>query len=138
MKHSTNYTNTFIEIADDCKVKQGDMPLIKGDKKSIANMQFDMLYESPYKYTSDEVLYTIYAKRKEIPDSEFEEMREVFFSKGQPCFRASPLTKTYGWGVHNNAEGKIAIYGAESDEYEKFILDASVEKVKAMRSKKKG
>lgn len=136
MKHSTNYTNTFIEIAEDCKVAQGEMPPIKGDKKSIANMQFEMLFETPYKFTSDDVLYTVFANRKEIPESEFEEMREVFFSKGQPCFRASPLTKTYGWGVHNDEQGRIAIYAAESAEYKKFVEDPTIETVKAMRSKR--
>lgn len=50
--------------------------------------------------------------------------------------RCSPLTKTYGFGVHNNAEGKIALIPVESQEYQNFLKDESVEKVKAMRSKK--
>jgi hypothetical protein len=28
----------------------------------------------------------------------------------------SPLAKHYGWDVHHNAEGKVALYAAESDE----------------------
>ncbi len=65
-----------------------------------------------------------------------EEQRQIFFSKGQPCFRASPLTKRYGWGVHANAEGKIAIFGVDSAEYQALLIDDSVTKKKAMRSKR--
>ncbi|MGI9542084.1 MAG: DUF6157 family protein [Cyclobacteriaceae bacterium] len=133
---STNYLNTFIEIAEDCPASSGELPPIKGEKKSVANLQFEMLYENPYKFTSDDVLYTVFATRKEIPDGELEEQREIFFSKGQPCFRASPLTKRYGWGIHSNEEGKIAMYGAETKEYKTFAKSEKLEVVKAMRSKR--
>jgi hypothetical protein len=135
--HTTNYINTFIEIAEDCKANQGEMPPIKGDKKTVANLQFDMLYENPYKYNSDEVLFGVFAIRKEFTKGELDEQREHYFSKGQPCFRASPLTKSYGWGIHSNEEGKIAMYGAETEEYQKFIANDSLKKVRAMRSKRK-
>ena len=61
---------------------------------------------------------------------------EQFFSKGQPCFRASTLTKRYGWGVHLNEEGKMAIYSAGSAEYEKFAKDKTLKVIKAMKSGK--
>lgn len=135
--HSTNYFNTFIEIAEDSPADSGQVPPVKGDKKSVANHQFDMLYEAPYAYTSDEVLYTVFAQRKGFSQLEWEEQRAAYFSKGQPCFRASPLTKRYGWGIHSDAEGKIAMYPADSAEYQRFLEDDSVKKVKAMRSKRK-
>ena len=140
MKHTTNYQNTFIEIAEDSKLTHGEMPPIKVDKKTVANLQFEMLYENPYKYTSDEVLFGIFATRKGFASDESDSYRMEeeahFFSKGQACFRASPLTKTYGWGIHSNEEGKIAIYGAETKEYQDFLKDDSIKKVKAMRSKR--
>jgi hypothetical protein len=137
MKHSTNYTNTFIEIAEDSPVEIGDVPPLKGEKKSVANLQFEMVYENPYKYTSDDILFSVFAMRKGFSKSEWEEQREIFFSKGQPCFRASPLTKRYGWGVHNDENGKMAIFGSDTEEYRQFLEDDSLEKVKAMRSKRK-
>ncbi|MFK8038372.1 MAG: DUF6157 family protein [Crocinitomicaceae bacterium] len=135
--HSTNYYNTFIEIAEDSKLNRGEMPPLKGDKKTVANHQFDMIYENPYQYSSDEVLFGVFAIRKEFSEGEMAEQHEYYFSKGQPCFRASPLTKSYGWGIHSNAEGKIAMFGAETKEYQKFLDDDSIKKVKAMRSKRK-
>ena len=134
---STNYFNTFIEIAEDCPALTGEMPPLKNNKKSIANLQFEMLHQHPYTFSSDDVLFSVFAIRKEISKTDWEKEREIFFSKGQPCFRASPLTKRYGWGVHSNEQGKIALYGVESEEYQQFIADASVTKKKAMRSKRK-
>lgn len=135
--HSTNYENTFIEIAEDCPSGQAEVPPIKGDKKSVANLQFEMLNGKPYQYTSDDVFFSVFAKRKDLMDSELTEARQQFFSKGQPCFRASPLTKRYGWGVHSNAEGKVALYAMESEEYQSFVNDPTIDKVRAMRTKKK-
>ncbi len=134
--HSTNYYNTFIEIAEDCPIQQGEMPPLKGENKSVANLQFDMLYDQPYQYTSDDVLFGVFALRKEFTKAEMSAERENYFSKGQPCFRASPLTKRYGWGIHSNAEGKIAIYASDSPEYHKLLADDSIIKVKAMKSKR--
>ena len=135
--HTTNYYNTFIEIAEDSKVDEGVIPPQKGEKKTIANMQFEKLYEHPYEYTSDEILFGVFAERKAFEESEMEEQRVQYFSKGQPCFRASPLTKSYGWGVHSNDDGKVALYAAGSEEYKQFINDQSIKKVRAMRSSRK-
>ncbi|HYD23124.1 MAG TPA: DUF6157 family protein [Flavipsychrobacter sp.] len=132
--HTTNYKNAFIEIADDCPVKVGEMPPLKGDKKTVANLQFDMLYEHPYEYTSDDVFFGVYAIRNEIKKSEQKAARAEFFSKGQPCMRTSPLTKRYGWGVHSDAEGRIAIYPCESAEYQRFSKDKKLQVVKAMKT----
>lgn len=134
--HTTNYFNTLVEIAEDSTATTGEVPPVRGSKKSVANLQFEMLKDKPYEFTSDEVLYTVFATRKAFSEEEWEAQRAIYFSKGQPCFRASPLTKRYGWGVHSNAEGKIAIYAVDSEAYEKLVADDSVKKRKAMRSKR--
>lgn len=134
--HSTNYRNTFIEIAEDCPVHSGQEPPIKNDKKSVARFQFEMLYDNPYKFTSDDIIFSVHAKRNEINKNNRVLERQRFFSKGQPCFRSSPLTKRYGWGIHSNENGKIAMYGAQTKEYKNFVSDDSIKKVKAMKSKR--
>lgn len=134
--HTTNYTNTLIEIADDCPANTAEVPPINGDKKPVANLQFELLERNPYKFTSDDIMFSAFATRKELPKNEWNEKRTEFFSKGQPCFRASPLTKRYGFGVHSDADGKVAIYGAETEEYKRLVQDNSIKKVKAMRSKR--
>jgi len=132
--HTTNYNDAFIQVADDCPALSGEIPPAKGDTKTAANIQFNMVKKHPYKYTSDDVLFEVYALKNDITQSERKKAREVFFSKGQPCFRASPLTKRYGWGVHSDKNGKIALYGRETDDYSKFSTDKKLTVVKAMKS----
>lgn len=134
--HTTNYQNTFIEIADDCPVISGEIPPTKEIAKTVANIQFELINKNPYKFTSDDVLFQVFADRNDLTKSEYKDAREQFFSKGQPCFRASPLTKRYGWGVHYDKDGKMAIYGADSTEYKKFSQDINLNIIKAMKSKK--
>jgi len=135
--HTTNYFNTFIEIAEDCPVLSGETPPNRGDKPTVAGLQHGLLSRHPYQYSSDDILFFVFALRRGIPEGEQEEQRQEFFSKGQPCFRASPLPKSFGWGVHSNSEGKIALYSRDSDEYARFLADDTVTKLKAMRSKRK-
>lgn len=134
-QHSTNYTNTFIEVSEDTKTTCGTKPPSK-EKKTVAEMQYEIIASNPYKYTSDDVSFQVFAERNDLTKAEYEEVKIQFFSKGQPCFRASPLTKNYGFGVHSDATGKVAIYGMESAEYQKYLEDPTVKKVKAMNSKR--
>ncbi len=131
--HTTNYANTLILIADDSPVAAAVVPLVK-DKKTVANLQYELLIENPYRYTSDDVLFMVHAQRADIGRADVEEARKVFFSKGQACFRASPLTKRYGWGIYADADGKIALIACHTNEYRALMADDTVQKVKAMKS----
>lgn len=133
--HSTNYKNVFIEIADDCPVSASVSPPQK-TPKTVAEMQYEMISKKPYKYTSDDVIFETFALKNDITDNEKPAARNQFFSKGQACFRSSPLAKRYGFGFHHNSDGKVAIYPVESAEYQRFLNDENVKKVKAMRSKR--
>ncbi|AWO00748.1 hypothetical protein DLD77_03060 [Chitinophaga alhagiae] len=133
---TTNYINTFIEVADDCPVTAAEVPGTRGTEKTAANIQFETLIDHPYQFTSDDVLFKVYAHKNKVNGAALAAEREKFFSKGQPCFRASPLTKRYGWGVHADEKGRIALYAMESAEYKKLVKDKHLEHVKAMRSKR--
>ena len=135
--HTTNYFDTFIEVAEDTKVDCGTKPQSKGDKKTVAELQFDLISKNPYKYTSDDIFFQVFAERNDLTKGEYKKAREEFFSKGQPCFRSSPLTKTYGFGIHADNNGKVAIYGVETDEYKKLLRDSKIKNVKAMRTSRK-
>ena len=135
-KHTTNYKNTFIEVAEDCPVNAAEIPPVKAEK-TAANLQFEMIIDHPYQFTSDDVIFHVFATKNGISGKQkIKEEREAFFSKGQPCMRSSPLTKRYGWGVHHNEEGKIALYPVGSADYKKLSKDKSIAHVKAMRSKR--
>lgn len=131
--HSTNYFDTFIEVAENTKAGFATKPPTK-EKKTIAEMQYELIAKNPYEYTSDDILFLVFVKRNKLTKGEYQQAREQFFSKGQPCFRASPLTKNYGFGIHSDREGKIALYGMETEAYRNFLSDKNIKKVKAMKS----
>ena len=81
-------------------------------------MQYNHIKKNPYKYSSDDIIFMIYAKRNNLK----EKNKELFFSKGQPCLRSSPLVKRYGWGIHFNSNGKIALVEQNSIEYSHLLI----------------
>ena len=114
--HTTNYFQTFIEIAEDCPADHGEIPRQKGENRSIARLQYELVSKNPYHFTSDDVIFKVFAIRNDLAEPELEEARIALFSKGQACLRSSPLTKRYGFGVHFNEEGKIALVACETEE----------------------
>ena len=134
---TTNYYNTFIELAEDCPVKTAEAPPQKGKDKTVALLQFELIKDNRYKYTSDDILFRVHVIKNNISHQEVGSAREAFFSKGQPCFRSSPLTKRYGWGVHSDSNGRIALYAVESPEYAQLAQDKNLKHLKAMRSKRR-
>jgi len=132
--HTTNYANTFIAIAEDSTAECGVAPPEKDGNPSIASRTWRMIAEEPYAHTSDDVIFTVWADRKGIPEGDRAAAREAFFSKGQACLRASDLGKKYGWGIHHNAEERVALYGVETEPYRALVEGGEVRVVKAMRS----
>ncbi|QDU25387.1 hypothetical protein ETAA8_04550 [Anatilimnocola aggregata] len=132
---STNYYDTFIEVAEDCPVEAAEAPAQCGEGKSVPQLQYEMIFKHPYQYTQDDVLFAVHAERNGIRKNDAQE-REKFFWKGQPCLRCSSLGKRYGWGIHSDSNGKVALYPVESKEYKKLASDKKLKRVKEMRTKK--
>lgn len=124
--HTTNYVDTFITVAPDAVADVGTPPPVKeGASPSVAARTFQLIESAPYAHTSDDVIFTVWADRRELPAEAREAARAEFFSKGQPCLRSSDLGKRYGWGVHADAEGRVAVYGIDSPEYQAFASGSS-------------
>jgi hypothetical protein len=132
--HTTNYKSTFIEVADDCPATTGTIPPLNPEKKSSARIQFELLSANPYTYTSDDLLFLLHVQKAAAPESDVSALRSQFFSKGQPCMRASDLPKKYGWGIHFNESERMAIYAIDSEAYASFRADPVLLHKKAMRS----
>ena len=118
--HSTDYQDTFIAIAPDCPVAQGTVPPTSA-KPSAASLAYQLIQSQPYQLSSDDVLFTVYADRLQIPPQDRQAARVAFFSKPQACLRASDLGKRYGWGIHCNTDGKVALVGAETAAYQALL-----------------
>ncbi|GAB6926271.1 DUF6157 family protein [Paenibacillus sp. JCM 10914] len=132
-----NYYDTFIEVSEDCPVEAAEVPQTKNGKQTVPVLQYEMIARHPYRYTQEEILFEIFAQRNDITEEQRQVERTKFFSKGQPCLRTSSLGKRYGWGMHHDAEGKVALYAVESDEYQEMKQDQRLKHVKAMRSGRK-
>lgn len=130
------YFNTFIVVSEDCAIKTGVIPEEKHGKKTAASIQYELLSKSPYKYTQEDVLFQTYLIQNQLQGQEMEQLRIEFFSKPKACLRTSPLVKKYGWGLHFNDAGKIAIFGVETEEYKNLSLSDKNKVVKGMRSKR--
>lgn len=124
--HTTNYHDTFIAVAPDCRASTGQTPPSR-DPKTAAQIQFEMLAGHPYEFSSDDVVYASNGERRGIP-------REQFFAKGQPCLRSSALAKRYGWGIHSDSAGRVTIYAVGSPGYARLQADESLTQLAAMRS----
>ncbi|MEF2967581.1 DUF6157 family protein [Paenibacillus sp. M1] len=137
-----SYKNTFILISPDCPVNEGVIPVTAKDSKPVHVIQYELLAEHPYQYDYPELLFETHIRHKRIPEQEVQERRqeiwEELFAKKHACLRASALPKRYGWGVHYDEEGKIAIYGADSAEYKSFAEapEGGIQLLYGMRSRK--
>lgn len=133
---STIYTATFIAVAEDCPAAGPEEPPVSAKGPTVASLQYELISQRPYELTSDDVLFEVYATRQGIPEGDREAARAAFFAKDQACLRSSPLGKRYGWGIHHDSDGRVALVPLGSDDYESFVGDASLKQLKAMRSKR--
>ena len=131
--HSTNYSDTFISVADDCPAAAGTVPPERAEP-TVARSQYEMIAANPYRYTSDEILFAVHALRNRIGQAELEARRSDYFSRGQACLRSSPRAKRYGWGIHHDEQARVALIPRESEEYLRLSRDAALKQVKAMKS----
>ena len=118
---SVDYVDTFIAAADDCPAEQGTVPPPGRGGPSVAARTYELIAGAPYRYTSGDVLFAVHADRAGIPDAERRAARREFFARPQPCLRSSPLGKRYGWGIHADAEGRLALVGVGTPEYAAFV-----------------
>ena len=132
--HTTNYFDTFIAVAPDTAATAATEPPQR-PTPSVAELTYRMIAEHPYGFTSDDVIFGVWADRRGIAEDERESARAEFFAKGQPCLRSSGLGKRYGWGVHADAEGRVAVVPMDSDEYARLASgEGGVSVTRAMRS----
>lgn len=138
--HTTNVPNTFIRVAEDCPARSGEEPPLHGGKLTVAGLQFQMIAGAPYKYTSDDVVFATSAAGRALnaktTRNERNSARTEFFSRGQACLRASGLGKRFGWGIHADAEGRVALYAVDSKRYQALATDPKLAQTRAMRSKR--
>lgn len=132
---STNYYNTLITISEDSPTATSVIPDL--GKSSVAAQQFQWITDQAYELTSDDVIFRRVAEKEGIADHLRDAAQKEYFKTGRACLRTSPLAKQYGWGIHSNEEGKLALVAVESAEYAALVADDRVKKVAAMKKSRK-
>lgn len=124
-----SYVDTFIQVAADCPVDRGVVPVARGEGTPIHVLQYELLANHPYAYTHENLLWEVHVRHRQVSPDDLRarggEIRAALFERKHPCLRASLLPKKYGWGVHYDARGGIALHARESPEYQRFTGAAS-------------
>jgi len=119
------YENTFIAVAEDCRATSGEVPSRRTGAPTVAGTQDVLLACSPD-----------VRGRGDLGAQELERLREQYFAQPRACLRASPLPKSFGWGLHYDAQGRITLHAVDTPEYERLRGDRSLTQVRAMRSRR--
>ena len=130
--HTTDYTDTLILPAPDTTARAATAP--PAGKGSIAELQYARLSDEDDTWTSDALLFDVHCQRMGIKLADRAGERERFFATGQPCLRTSPLAKTYGWALHFDPNGRIALLPMGSDRVTELQADPAVTVRFAMKS----
>jgi len=114
---SVDYADTFITVAPDTSAQAGEVPVARPQGPTVASATYALVAEHPYRFRSSEVIFTVWADRQGIAEEERGAAWVDFFAKPRPCLRASDLPKRFGWGIHADEHGRIAVYGVDSSAY---------------------
>jgi hypothetical protein len=83
------------------------------------------------------LLFEVHRRRRDIARrGDIARARQAFFAKPQACLRTSPLAKQYGWGLHHDGDGRVALYGVETGEYRRLASGGASRVIAAVRSRK--
>src|SRR6476620_11728683 len=110
-------TNSFVLVAPDCKVTAAVAPVPKGGKDTVPVIQHELLTTRPYTLTLQDLIFETHVRRLGLSPAETKarkaEIWKELFAKSHACMRASALPKQYGWGVHYDAKGRLALVPME-------------------------
>lgn len=135
-RRCVGYANTFIAVAEDCRAATGEIPPERAGGPTVASTQYAMLAAAPGRWTQEDVLLASspQVRGHDVSETELSRLREEYFTRPRACLRASPLPKTFGWGLHYDADGRITLHAVDSPEYAQLSLDPSLTQLRAMRS----
>src|SRR5699024_2673658 len=113
-----------ITVSPDSTVSAAMEPPARGQKRTVPQLQFELLRDRPYRLDYGDLLFEVHVRHKELPAADLAAngpaIRDELLGKSHPCMRSSQLVKRYGWGVHFDADGRMALIGLGTDEYREF------------------
>jgi hypothetical protein len=130
-----DYAETLIAVAGDRRAATGAIPPERAAGPTVASTQYAILTAARTvgrRGRSARILSA--GSPHDVSETEFSRLREEYFARPRACLRASPLSKTFGWGVHFDADGRVTLHAVDSPEYAQLSIDPSLTQLRAMRS----
>ena len=128
--------DTFIEVAEDCPAVRAEIPPARSGRATKARIEYELIAGKPYALTEEDVAFRTRVVMRDIPEADWPSERERFLSQEKPRMRVSALAKRYGWGIHADSHGRVALVAVESAEYQRLADDPKLRHVRAFRSKR--
>ncbi|MCB0054185.1 MAG: hypothetical protein KDE24_32085 [Caldilinea sp.] len=113
----------LIMIASDSESTHAIVPPAH-EPKTIYRIGYEVLTEHPYQFAEAEFQHEVHIERRGRPDLRIEKY----------SIRRSPLVKRFGWGIHRDANGKLALVACDSEEYQRLLADPNVKKTPGFRT----
>ena len=113
---------TLITVAEKCPANHGMEPSTNRAEKTVTMHYHDLFIENPYCFTYEQAKREVHENRRGKTDLKLNSYD----------MRRSELCKVWGWGVHQDKNGKLALVGCETDEYRRSPRNPIVQKVKAL------
>ncbi|MDP9484282.1 MAG: DUF6157 family protein [Actinomycetota bacterium] len=114
--------NTFIRKAPDSEARRGIVP----NSGTIPALFHTVLRDEPYRHDERELQRKVHHEMRRRPDLRIENYN----------IRRSDLLKKLGWGLHADGDGKLAIYGCETEEYRRLASSSTLRVVDAFRTRR--
>jgi hypothetical protein len=114
----------LIEMASDSTAVRGEVPPDNGMRKTIPRISYEVLADNPYRFDEREFYHEVHIVRCGRPNLKIENYN----------IKRLALVKRYGWGIHRNAGGKLALVACESSRYKELQADPQVKRTKAYRN----
>lgn len=127
-------TNILITPAPDCPAMGAELAPVR-PRPSRANIEYNLLTAAPYTMDHKAFSHAVHVAMAQAADKPALSFA-AFHAKGQPCMRASPLTKRYGWAAHYDAAGRLALIDPGSAAFAALSADPAVARSPAMRSRR--
>jgi Family of unknown function (DUF6157) len=128
--------DTFIEVAEDCPAVRAEVPPARAGRATKAVIEYELIAREPYALTEEEVAFRTRVMMRDIPEADRPAERKRLLSQEKPRLQVSALAKRYGWGIHVDSHGRVALVPVESAEYRRLAADPALRHVRAFRSKR--
>ncbi|WP_440890175.1 DUF6157 family protein [Vibrio sp. WZ-1] len=94
----------LILMSQDTIATQSEMP---PESDAITRIVYEVLTEHPYRFTEPELHREVHYERRG--------MRHLKI--GSYSIKRSNLLKKYGWGIHKDSDGRLALVASDTDKY---------------------